>query len=135
MERYHVSKGERELGSFLASIYSGSIELNSRRTIPPYELDILLPELSLAVEFNGDFYHSEEFIRKKSGGLLGAREKHELKRSLARDQGIELAMVWERDWYGPNRSQVELALRELLEIGRLEPILDKMTADDEANGS
>ncbi len=130
MERFHVSRGERELASFIEQSYSGKLELNCRSLIYPYEIDVFLPELGIAFEFNGDFYHSESFIRRKSAGAIGAREQHERKRALVGEAGGVLAIVWECDWHGPNRSRIETAIISLLEGRSLDPILDKMILEN-----
>lgn len=40
--------------------YTGKITHNNRRIISPKELDIYLPDLKLAIEFNGTYWHAEE---------------------------------------------------------------------------
>lgn len=127
MESFHISKGERELAAYVSSIYADRVVLNSRSAIPPYEVDVLLPNIGVAIEFNGSYYHSDSFIRAKSDGKLGAFEQHSRKRSLANAAGLRFAIVWESDWYGENRLAVESALVKLISGRSLDPILDKMT--------
>ena len=52
------SSEELELLNFIRSIYNGPIITNSRTIIPHCELDIYLPDLKLAFEYNGSYYHS-----------------------------------------------------------------------------
>lgn len=60
------SKPEKEIQIFIDNIYDGKIINNDRNTIiNPYtgynlELDIYLPELNKAIEFNGSYWHSLE---------------------------------------------------------------------------
>lgn len=55
-----VSSQERMVVDYIKSIYSGWIELNDRYILGGKELDIVLPDLGLAIEVNGCYYHSEE---------------------------------------------------------------------------
>lgn len=54
-----TSKGEQELIDFCKQFYPNLIEHN-RTLIKPYELDIVIPERKLAIEFNGIYWHSIE---------------------------------------------------------------------------
>jgi hypothetical protein len=49
---------EKELVDFIKSIYNGEIITNNRKILKGKELDIVLPELNLAIEFNGIYWHS-----------------------------------------------------------------------------
>lgn len=52
-----VSKSELELFDFCKQHFTNVIQHN-RQLIKPFELDIVIPELHLAIEFNGIFWHS-----------------------------------------------------------------------------
>jgi len=60
------SKPEREIQKYISEIYNGKIINNDRNTIINpltnynLELDIYLPELNKAIEFNGTYWHSNE---------------------------------------------------------------------------
>ncbi len=53
--RYSVK--EKQVVDFLKSIYSGVLLENDRTVLRPKELDIYLPELNVAFEFEGELYH------------------------------------------------------------------------------
>ena len=53
-----ISIQEKELLDFVKSNYNGEIIHNDRSIIHPYELDIYLPDLRLAIEYNGDYWHA-----------------------------------------------------------------------------
>jgi hypothetical protein len=53
------SSYEKELYEFIKEYYEGEIITNSKKIIPPLELDIYLPDRHLAFEFNGLYWHSE----------------------------------------------------------------------------
>ena len=80
------SKPEDEIVSYIKSFYFGNIILNTREIIKPKELDIWLPELNLAIEYNGLYWHS--------GDNTGLNEKTEL----CEAKGIKLIHIFENEW-------------------------------------
>ena len=81
------SKGERAVGNYIQDIYNGEIILNSRKVIPPKELDIYLPDINLAIEYNGTYWHS-----------LKPEGYHRNKTERCKDLGIRLFHIPERAW-------------------------------------
>ena len=81
-----VSKPEIKLVSFIRSFYKGEIITNSKDIIPPMELDIFVPSLNLAIEFNGGYWHSEKFKDKNY---------HLHKYNLCKEKEIRLISIWE----------------------------------------
>jgi len=53
------------------------------------ELDIYIPKLNIAIEFNGVYWHSEVFKNK---------DYHINKTKICKSSGIELLHIWEDDW-------------------------------------
>lgn len=86
---FSVSGLEIELRTFIESLYNNEIIYNNRKIIKPYEVDIYLPDLNLAIEFNGIYWHSD--INKPN-------DYHQNKTNLLRDIGIKLIHIWEDDW-------------------------------------
>jgi len=88
------SEGERQLGDFVAERIP--IGRNVRHVIDK-ELDIFIPSLSMAIEYNGLWWHREEVV-----GCYYHRDKR-----LACDKvGVRLIQVWEDDYLN-RRSVVE----------------------------
>lgn len=83
------SQGERELEEFISGL-GVEYTSNDRTLIAPYEVDIYIPGKSIAIEFNGLYWHSE-----KSGK---GRNYHRGKWEKAMDKGVQLITVWEDDW-------------------------------------
>lgn len=108
-----VSKLEIALFEHIQQIFSQDIEIitNSRQIIKPYELDIYIPELRKAVEFNGDYWHSDTIIRRTKG--ISAKDYHQQKMKLCNDNNIDLVFVWESDWLN-NSEIVKKDLRNFL---------------------
>lgn len=98
------SFGEKELLDFVRSIYSGQIIENDRRTLSPLELDILLPEKSLAIEFDGDYWHNE---------FNKDRMYHKEKTLKCAEKGIHLAHVFEYQWEN-DREKVKSIIKSFL---------------------
>ena len=80
---------EIQLIEFIKENYDSEIIQNSRDIIKPYELDIYLPELKLAFEFNGVYWHNE--LYKEKNYHLNKTEK-------CLEKGIQLVYIWEDDW-------------------------------------
>jgi len=88
-EKKGTSDEEERLFNFIKEIYVGEIIKNTKNIISPLELDIYLPELKLAFEFNGLFWHNE---------LNKSNNYHLEKTELAEKQGIKLVHIYEDDW-------------------------------------
>ena len=71
---------------------------NDRQLIKPYELDILIPSLNLAFEFNGDYWHSNEMIRKRHPQFASSREFDEFKKQECEKHGVKLFFIREKQW-------------------------------------
>lgn len=89
---FYTSKGEKEMASFIKSAYKGEVLENYRKlfTGKGYEIDVYIPELGLAFEFNGDYYHSAKFPKKVVRDIW--KQEH------AKDLGVQLYFIWESDW-------------------------------------
>ena len=85
---YHTySINEKKIVSNIESIYKNKIITNSRKIISPLELDIYLPDLNLAIEYNGIYFHST---------LAGTSKEYHLKKSLlCREKYIRLIHIYE----------------------------------------
>ena len=79
---------EHDLLKFIKN-YVNEITENSKKIIEPYELDIYLPDLKLAFEFNGLYWHSE---------LYKGDNYHFNKTESCERQGIRLIHIYEDDW-------------------------------------
>lgn len=86
-----TSRAEQDVADFASSILPDDAVVlrNDRALIKPYELDIYLPEYSLAIEYNGIYWHQESFVGK---------ERHHDKWERCRDAGVRLLTIWENDW-------------------------------------
>lgn len=78
---------EKELVDYIKTFYDGLLYENTRRVIGRAELDIYLPELNLAIEYNGSYFHCIENNTNKS--------YHLRKSMLCRKKNIRLVHVYE----------------------------------------
>ena len=84
----NVSIGETEVGDFVKTLCP-NVETNTKKLIPPLEIDIYLPEKNLAIEYNGTYWHSDE---KKSP------DYHVTKYLRCKEIGIHLIQIFEDEW-------------------------------------
>lgn len=82
------SQYENDLKLFLQS-ENFSLECNKRSIIKNKELDIYVPSKKVAIEFNGNYWHSDEFLQK---------DYHLEKTKLCEEQGIRLIHIFEDEW-------------------------------------
>lgn len=84
-----TSKGEKEVVNFLKGLGFGIIE-NDRTIIQPYELDIVIPEKKIAIEYCGLYWHSE----------LSGKDKnyHKNKLDMCSAVGYRLITIFEDEW-------------------------------------
>lgn len=87
------SRFETEVADFIRSCYTGAVILQDRKLIHPLELDIVLPEKSIALECNGDYWHSYDRPETKI-----EREKHLQKMLAAKAVGLSLVQIAEHEW-------------------------------------
>lgn len=94
-----TSKGEREMADFIESLLPASISIvrNDRSVIAPYELDVYIPQLGLAFEFNGAYWHSDAVVAKNKK-FSSAREYHAHKQNQVKRHNVHLIFVRESDW-------------------------------------
>lgn len=107
-EKTYVSNQETEVVNFIKENYSGNIITSDRSIINPFEIDILLPELKLGIEYCGIYWHSE----KSSGRGFSY---HQNKLNLMKSKGYDLITIFSDEWEG-KRYQVENKLLNLLNV-------------------
>lgn len=120
-----VSRLEIELAEYIKGIVGEDtlIITSDRKTIAPKELDIVIPKFNTAIEFNGEYWHSDDMLWKSS--LMSAIDYHTEKKNLCKDNGLELLFVWEDDWNN-NKEEVKNALVNYFNSKEVAPILSKL---------
>jgi hypothetical protein len=110
--RFHVcrtcnpkikSGAEIEIYEFIRSLYSGTIVRNDRKVLDGgKELDILLPDLNIAIEYHGLMWHS---YGKDNWSRLDnydtehlSKQKERMKYEECLAKGITLIQIFEHEW-------------------------------------
>jgi hypothetical protein len=57
-----ITHGQKEIGEYIQSL-GFNIIFNDRKTLNPFELDILIPSKNVAIEYNGNYWHSEDRLK------------------------------------------------------------------------
>ena len=84
---FNRSKGENEIKDLIEKEYSGKIYQSYRKEKKEY--DLYLPDIKLAIEYNGLYWHSDIYKDKKY---------HYDKWLYMNKQNVKLITVWEDDW-------------------------------------
>ena len=97
------SMKEDSLYRFIKENYTGDIRCNDRDVLHGKEIDIYLPELHYAIEFDGTYWHADPRFYKSTDLIMGRSagkiwERDRLKERLCRIRGIKLIRVKEYDW-------------------------------------
>lgn len=108
------SQQEMDLYDFVKRNSEFDVIYGDRMLIAPFEIDIVIPELKLAIEYCGLYWHSEN-----SRGRT--RLYHQRKMELIRDKDYRLVTVFS-DEYEMKKPIVERMLLNLIGKGR-EPVL------------
>lgn len=82
-----VSLLEKELREFISNEYDGWTIYNDRTLLEGKEVDILLPDLGLAIEFNGIYWHSKQ-----------GKTYHKDKSDLAESYDFQLIHITDYSW-------------------------------------
>ena len=104
-----TSLQQKELIEFLKSLKCGVLE-NDRELIKPYEIDLLIPDFNLAIEYNGIYWHSHN--KKESNQET---MKHSNKHDLCLDRGYKLIQINEDEWVN-QRPIVESLIRNAVGV-------------------
>lgn len=102
---FNNSIPEQELKDFITGIGVTGI-FNSRKIIPPKEIDIWLPDFNLAIEFCGLYWHSDVHDRITPN-------YHSDKLSACQQHGIQLLTFFEDEWY-EKRNVIENIIKHKL---------------------
>jgi hypothetical protein len=103
------------LSNFIKENYDGCIIENDRTFLSGKELDVYLPDLKLAFEFNGIYWHNE---------LYKSKYYHYDKTNSCQENGIQLIHIYEDDWI-----YKENIIKSII-LNKLGKISDKIFAEN-----
>jgi hypothetical protein len=84
------SNEEKDVVKFLKSVCNCSITENTKTIIPPFELDIYIPDKKFAIEFDGLYWHDDDKITDYN--------YHVNKTMMCNSSGIQLVHIFENEW-------------------------------------
>ena len=116
---------QNQLLDYIESNYSGDIVVNDRKIIYPKELDIYLPDLNLAFEFNGDYWHSINNDNINSTYHLD-------KTIVCEEKGIKLIHIFEYQWLN-NNEQIKQRILSLINKQQPKVFARKCTVKEISN--
>lgn len=108
----YKSTYEIVLFDWLNSLNIGAIYFKNKRLIHPYELDIYIPAYSLAIEFNGNYWHCENVSPKCD------EYYHINKTNLCKEKGIQLIHIFEDEWVN-KQNIVKAIIRRKLKLSQI----------------
>ena len=82
---------EDKVLNYIQQFYNGNVIRNSNKYIYPYELDFYFPDLKIAIECNGSYWHSIE------AGIYD-KDYHLKKTIMCENVGIRLIHIFEDNW-------------------------------------
>lgn len=113
----NLSKSENEIAEFL-SLYTNIIR-NDKNILDGKELDIYIPELKIAIEYNGLYWHSE-----RSPQIT--KNYHKEKTDLCLKNDIRLIHIWEDDW-SFHKERIKNWLLGIININKPQKIYGRCT--------
>lgn len=106
----HISKEEREIYEWVKQYCPEAKQ--SVRKLGRRELDILIPDKKVAIEFNGHYWHSLQKLTapdkdgKPRMSPAEAKKYHYNKSVGCEKQGVRLIHIWDYEWRDPRKQAV-----------------------------
>ena len=115
---------QMRLTEMVQALVPGSTVLSDDHTVLPSgkELDIVVPDHHLAIEFNDIFSHSEQAVFERHAKPR-PHSYHAHKTREAREQGYQLVHVWEDDWLHRRELVLRALAHRLHAVDRLPDVL------------
>ena len=104
-ELVHSSNVENDVFKYVCSLGDFKVLQNVRNIIAPKELDIYIPEKKLAIEINGNYWHSDIYKDKYY---------HQQKTIDCVKKGIRLIHIFEYEWLSCKQSKLKDLLRGII---------------------
>lgn len=98
-----ISKPQTEIYCYLCDIFSGlKIILNDKQTISPFDLDIFIPSLNKAIEYDGEYWHYSDWAIKN-----GSLERMAKKEQICIEKNIQLLRIREDNWISSKEMTIQ----------------------------
>ena len=103
-----ISKPEQEIVNILSESNIDIIQ-NDRNLIKPLEIDILIPEHNVAIEYNGMSFHSIG-TNFPNNVLTLDKKYHKNKTDLVENKGYQLFHIFENEWLNSVKKRIWISL-------------------------
>jgi len=110
-----TSEMEKELNAYVSSIYNGAVTDNDTSVLNGKELDVYLPDKRIAFEFDGLYWHSDEYKDKRY---------HINKTIETNKKDIRLIHIFEDEWLN-RKDIVKSKIKHILGLNRGDKIYAK----------
>jgi hypothetical protein len=124
-----TSKGENEIKEFIENLGFEVYKGKNRKLLEGKELDLIIPDLKICIEYNGLYFHTEN---------MGKNSTYHLNKTLSCNQlGYKLIHIFEDEWV-KNKSLVQNKLKHILginngiKIGARKTIIKKINKEDKS---
>lgn len=114
------SRPEEFIASKIKEYYNKKVDINNINTIKNertnrfMELDIYIPDIKLAIEYNGKYWHTDKMIKTRSEGKFNtAQEYHDFKTKMCEKENIHLIHIDENDWLKDSNKILEELEKEI----------------------
>lgn len=87
-----VTIAQSEIAAWIESL-GFRIKVNDNDTIAPKQIDIMIPEINVGIEYNGLYWHSYDRLETRS-----ERNRHLEKLLISQEKSIHLIQVFEDEW-------------------------------------
>lgn len=112
--KFKPSNGENEIFNFLQSIGINNILRNDRNLIKPYEIDLLLPEQKICIEYCGLYTHREDVLKSTRRTLDDHRYYHIYKLDSCLKHNYILLTIFEDEWLFKTHIVKEMLKQKLM---------------------
>lgn len=101
-----ISSGESELYEYIKTLTTHEVIQSDRSVLNGRELDIYIPDLKIAIEFNGVYWHSD---------IYKSQRYHQQKTLDCLKQGVRLIHIFEYEWINPDKQdKIKIYLADVI---------------------
>lgn len=116
----NCSRAENEIYEWICKCYNKTVIHNDRKVLQGKELDIYLPDLNLAFEYDGRYWHADPSLYKATDIIDGRTAEEiwkndKLKDDTCKKLGLSLIRIKEQD-YLQNKNNILYFIMLLLEV-------------------
>lgn len=105
MRHKYKSLQEVSIQQYVSS-FGIDVEQNYKRLISPQEVDIYIPDMNLAIEYDGLMYHSQGNLAYRGTNNRIGNKYHLDKTVKCAERGVQLLHIFENEWLNVNTREI-----------------------------